>query len=133
MNSADVALLITAIGGSCAAIITAIAALRNSNSNAAKAETSEERIKKLEDDLADELKRRETDRRNIIVIGEELSNTRYDASALAMLVNQLFNQFKAATGTAPEVDIEMLRHLRTIGYITGQLGPLDVEAVKAQK
>jgi hypothetical protein len=34
MATADVALLITAIGGSVAAIITAIAALRNSNANA---------------------------------------------------------------------------------------------------
>ena len=123
MTGAELSALITAVGVSVAGILTAIAALVNARNSAAK-------VEELRGKLDNELKRREIDRRDIILIGDSLADARSDTAAMALLINQLFNQYREATGKAPDVNIEMLKHMRTIGYITGKLGPLDVEAVR---
>lgn len=69
-------------------------------------------------------------RTELNLMGSALSDARYDTAAMALLINQLFDQYKSATGKAPEVNIEMLKHMRTISYVTGPLGPLDVDMVK---
>jgi hypothetical protein len=134
MASADIALLVTAIGGATAAIITAIAALRNSNYNAARVAEAAAAIdaleRKLEQAAVEAERQAIANRNSIIYIGEDLSRNRADNAKLALLVNQLFNQFKEATGKSPDIDLEMLRHLQTLSYITGPLGPLDTEAVR---
>lgn len=65
-------------------------------------------------------------RTNIILLGESMGSVRSDNAKMALLINQLFNQFETATGHKPDVDIQMLKHMRTIEYITGPLGPLEV-------
>jgi len=63
-------------------------------------------------------------RTNIILLGESMGNVRNDNAKMALLINQLFNQFEEATGRKPDVNIDMLRHMRTIEYITGPLDTL---------
>lgn len=137
MNSADAALLVTALGGSIAAIITAIAAYINARNNAAKVDELEREINEVKDQrddfekqLVNEKHMREFTRRDIVLIGEQLQAARSDVAAMALLINQLFNQYQEATGKKPDVDVDMLRQMNTIQYITGKLGPLDVDAVK---
>lgn len=65
-------------------------------------------------------------RTNIVLLGESMGNVRSDNAKMALLINQLFNQFEQATGHKPDVDISMIKHLRTLEYITGPLGPIDV-------
>lgn len=72
-------------------------------------------------------------RTELVLIGQNLAGTRADCASLAMLVNQMFNQFEEATGRKPDIDIEMLKHLQTISYITGKLGPLDLSDYKEPK
>ncbi len=137
----EVSGLVTAIGLALAGVISAIAALISARNSAAKVEDLEKRAAALEAALAAEKTqraaeqhaedmRREVDRRDIVLIGENLGDARADVAAMALLINQLFDQYKTATGKAPDVNIEMLKHMRTISYITGKLGPLDVEAVR---
>lgn len=134
MNGLEVAAIITAIGGF-------VAVVGGLFVNARKIEEVKERdraemddlkaeIEKLKRDGEDSRRREEFDKRDIILIGEQLAGTRADASKLALLINQLFNQYKAATGQAPDVDVEMIAHMREIYYITGRLPAIDVEAVK---
>jgi hypothetical protein len=70
--------------------------------------------------------RDEIARTNIILLGESMGLVRGDCASLAMLVNQLFKEFERETGHRPPVDIEMLKHMRTIEYITGPLGPFEI-------
>lgn len=65
-------------------------------------------------------------RTNIVLLGESMGSVRSDNAKMALLINQLFNQFQQATGRKPDVDINMIKHLRTLEYITGPLGPLEV-------
>ncbi len=88
-----------------------------------------ERIDRLQTAL-DEAEHRSSDnRRDIILIGESLAAARSDNAKLALLINQLFRQFEQATGERPAVDLEMLKNMQTLSYITGPLGPLDVSLV----
>jgi len=65
-------------------------------------------------------------RTNIILLGESMGSVRSDNAKMSLLINQLFNQFQEATGRKPDIDIEMIKHLRTLEYVTGPLGPIDV-------
>jgi hypothetical protein len=65
-------------------------------------------------------------RSELVILGQNLAALRADNASLAMLVNQLFNQYEAATGKKPDVDFDMLRNLQTLQYVTGKLGPLDL-------
>lgn len=134
MTTTEIALLITAIAGGLGGLITALAALLKTRSESALNGHERDELKKRVAELEGQHQKDRVDiernRTDLIMIGEAWSDTKYDTATMALLINQLFNQYKAATGQAPEVDIEMLRHMRTIGYITGPLGPLDTESVK---
>ncbi len=134
---AFVTALIGALGVSVAGILTAIAALRNANYSAAKIRDLETQIADLgkenesrQSEIEEAHKREEFSRRDIVLIGEQLAGTRSDAAKLALLMDQLFRYYKEAVGKDPPIDIRMLEHMREIYYITGPLGPLDVEALK---
>jgi gas vesicle protein len=141
MDSTQIALLITAICGGIGGLITAIAALLKIRTESAFGAHERDELKQqidagnrereqLKQELA-EVKRAsqvrdDLARTNIILLGESMGGLRNDNAKLALLVNQLFNQFQTATGRRPDVDLEMLKHMRTIEYITGPLGPLEV-------
>lgn len=72
-------------------------------------------------------------RTELIILGQSIADLRNDSASLALLVNQLFNQFQDATGRKPDIDFEMLHNLRTLQYKTGKLGPLDLSAYKEPK
>ena len=116
MNGLELAAVITAFGG----FIGVVGALF----------ANAKRIDSLADQLKEERHRAEKTRGDLILMGESLSLNRQDNAKLALLVNQLFNQFRDATGREPTIDMDMLHQMMTISYITGPLGPLDVEAVK---
>ncbi len=69
-------------------------------------------------------------RTEIVLLGQNIAALRADNASLAMLVNQLFNQYEQATGKKPDIDFEMLRHLQMFQYITGKLGPLDLSSYR---
>lgn len=91
---------------------------------------NKEKIAELQKAIDEYKRQQERNRTDVILIGEALADARHDTAAMALLINQLFDQFKDAVGKAPDVNIEMLRQMRTIGYITGPLGPLDVTAAR---
>lgn len=113
MSVTELVLLITTV-------TSAIVAIINTRTNATA-------IDELKDELEDAHKQQKNARRDIILIGEQLAVTRQDSAALVILVNQLFNQYEQATGKKPDVNWEMFDQMRTIQYITGPLGPLNVE------
>ena len=91
--------------------------------------------KRREDDQARK-DRDEHDRRlrtELVILGKHIAGLRADNASLAMLVNQLFNQYEQATGSKPDVDFEMLKNLQTLTYITGKLGPLDLSTYQEPK
>jgi hypothetical protein len=111
-----------------AAIITAIGSwIFNATRMAAMARSQDEAKRKQ-----DEADRRETlNRKDIILIGEQLAITRIDAAKMALLIDQLYRQYETAIGQPPAVDLDMIRHMRELYYITGPLGPIDTNAAKS--
>lgn len=105
-----------------AAIITAIGTLLF---NATKLADMNKRL--------EEYKRRENlNRTDLITLGEQLQTTRSDAAKMALLIDQLFRQYQTAIGKPPDVDLKMIQHMRELYYVTGPLGPIDVQAIKQQ-
>lgn len=100
-------------------LTSAVVALINTRANATA-------IDKLKKDLAEATHDQETARKDIILIGESLHQARSDNAIIAEAFNQLFIEFKEVTGHRPSVNLERLRHMQTIAYVTGPLGPLDV-------
>lgn len=95
-----------------------------------KREEAEQGQEQLKREIA-EVKRQaqardEIARTNIVLLGESMGMVRGDCASLALLVNQMFKEFETETGHKPPVDIEMLKHMQTIQYITGPLGPLEI-------
>lgn len=117
-------LIISTITGSIVAIL-------NTRINASKIDESKRQIEKLTADLEYTRKAAQTQneiaRENIILLGESMSNVRSDNAKLALLVNQLFNQYEAAIGHKPDVDFGLLRDMRTLEYITGPLPHLEIK------
>ena len=115
MTIAELALLITTLSG-------AIVALINTRANSTA-------IGKLQEQLTDAQDRQETARKDIIAIGEQLHFARLDNAVIAEAFNQLFIEFREVTGHKPAVNIDRLKHMQTISYITGPLegGPLQVK------
>ena len=120
-------LVVSTITGSVISIIRLFDEVHDSRE---KIEALQNEVVRYKATIADFEDYKERTRTEIVMIGQALSDARYDTAAMALLINQLFDQYKTATGTAPEVNIEMLRHMRTIGYVTGPLGPLDIDAIK---
>ncbi len=111
MTVAELALLITTLTG-------AIVALFNTRSNATA-------IDKLKRELDDAEKRQTDARKDIILIGESLHEARMDNAVIAEAFNQLFVEFTQVTGHRPGVNLARLRHMTTLKYVTGPLGPLE--------
>lgn len=113
MSIAELALLITTLSG-------AIVALINTRANSTA-------IGKLQADLVDAQDKQEKARKDIILIGESLHDARLDNAVIAEAFNELYLEFRQVTGHKPLVNLDRLRHMRTIEYITGPLerGPLE--------
>jgi hypothetical protein len=111
MSVAELALLITTLSG-------AIVALLNTHTNAAE-------ISKLQASLKSAQEKQEQWRGDLIDVGEQLHQARLDNAIIAEAFNQLFSEFRDVTGHRPKVNLDRLKHMQTIQYITGPLGPLD--------
>jgi hypothetical protein len=131
MTIAELALLITTLSGAIAALIGAIVALvkTRTDSELGRHERDELRKESAEQKalIEDLQKNRVTDRRDIILIGESLAQARSDNAIMAEAFNQLWNEFYTVTGHKPQANLEGLKRLQTIRYITGKLGPLNIE------
>ena len=113
-----------------ALLLGAVAAVGGVISNARRIDDLQKQLDAARREVSDARRsarsRDDIARANIILLGESMSNVRSDNAKMALLINQLFKQYEAATGHKPDVDIGMIKHLRTLEYITGPLGPLEV-------
>lgn len=114
MTVAELALLITTLSG-------AIVALLGVRANTAKLSELQE---KLKDAKADE----QNNRKDIILIGEQLSGTRQDISKLVLLVNQLYIDYQNETGKKPNINWEMFDQFLMVKHVTTPLGPLHLKS-----
>lgn len=154
ITSADVAILFSAI----AVLIGAYATYRNSVRKAefdrlqARVLDTEKRLAESEQRAAinerraiDGERRAEDYRSDVVQIGESLLRERNEtARRLAIIVSdgnakiqkvvivleKVLTDLETATGAKPDIDLDALRRLVVIDSVTGQLGPIDVEAVK---
>lgn len=117
-------LIISTITGSIVAVL-------NTRINAVKIDESKRQIEKLTADLEYTRKAAQTQneiaRENIILLGESMSNVRSDNAKLALVFNQLYNDFERVTGSKPPIDLQLLRDMRTLEYITGPLPHIEVK------
>ena len=113
MTVAELALLITTLSG-------ALVALLGVRANAAK-------LSELQDKLKESSHDSENNRRDIILIGEQLSGTRQDIGKLVLLVNQLYIDYMRETGKKPEVNWEIFDQFLMVKHVTTPLGPLQVK------
>ena len=113
-----------------ALLIGAVAAVGGVISNARRIDELQKQLDAARRDLTEAKRSAQSQndiaRTNIILLGESMGSVRSDNAKMALLINQLFNQFQQATGRKPDVDINMIKHLRTLEYITGPLGPIDI-------
>lgn len=126
MSIAELTLFITPI---VAAIGAAIVALINSRANAVEIVKLKDDLKEAKEELEGYEEKQADARKDIILIGEQLHEARLDNAVMAEAFNQLFIEFRDVTGSKPKVNLDRLRHMRTIQYITGPLGkgPLDIQ------
>ncbi len=136
MSSSDVALLITALGGSIAAIITAIAALRNSNYSAAKIADLQEANKKLEAQNDRLLKENEDERshsnyQDEIILDQHQKIERWQqwGGRIGRQMNQLQLQIGAQQQSKSSMDDTQPLPAIKKSWITGPLGPIDLRDV----
>src|SRR5512139_868999 len=122
MTIAELALLITTLSG-------AIVALLGVRSNTAKITELQTKLDEAHEQIIDAQDKQNDARKDIIRIGEQLHEARLDNAIMAEAFNQLFTEFRDVTGHKPAVNLERLKHMRTISYITGPLdsGPLKVQ------
>ena len=134
-----------------AVLLAAYATYRNSISKAEQ-ERLNMRVVELEKRLADSEQRANDNERkaieyreDVIKLGEQMERERKDNTRCLAIVAQdadqkikkvvfalemVIAEFESTMGRKPEVDFEALKRLAVIDHITGQLGPIDVEAVK---
>lgn len=127
MSSADIAALITALGVAVGALIGSIAALMNARTNKHEQEELKEELGAATKRITELEAHRVTDRESIIMIGNSLAQAREDNAVLAEAFNKVWQEFNEVTGHKPTVDLDMLKRLHQIRYITGRLNPLDIE------
>lgn len=122
MTIAELALLITTLSG-------AIVALLGVRNNTAKLADLQKQLDEAHKQIIDGQDKQNDARKDIILIGEQLHYARLDNAIIAEAFNLLFVEFKSVTGRNPAVNLERLRHMQTIQYITGPLesGPLKVK------
>lgn len=125
MDTAQLAVVIGIIGAT-AGLITALGGVVLNAHRIDELQKQVESERKQRIDLQD--KQTEA-RKDIIMIGEQLHFARLDNAIIAEGFNQLFAEFREVTGHKPTVNLERLRHMQTISYITGPLegGPLQVK------
>lgn len=121
MSIAELTLLITALSG-------AIVALLNGRTYKHELDETKEKLDEATKRIGELEAHRITDRRDIILIGESLAQARADNAIMAKAFNNLWEEFFRVTGHKPEANLDMLKQLQTVQYITGQLGPLNVES-----
>lgn len=122
MTIAELALLITTLSG-------ALVALYGVRVNATKLAELQKQLEEANRQIIDGQDKQGEARRDIIIIGEQLHFARLDNSVIAEAFNQLFAEFREVTGHKPAVNLERLKHMQTIQYITGPLedGPLKMK------
>lgn len=109
MSSADIALLITAIGGSAAAIITAIAALRNANANARRVDDLIKENEKLH--AENDAKTEHNQQQDAVIVDQqsELNQTRHKIDQWhewGARVGRLMNQMQLQLGSVEAMQRE---------------------------
>jgi hypothetical protein len=70
--------------------------------------------------------RTETARRLALIV----SDGNAKIQKVVIVLEKVMSDLEAATGTKPDIDMEALKRLVVIDSVTGQLGPLDVAAVR---
>jgi hypothetical protein len=113
MSVAELALLITTLSG-------AVVALLGVRSNAAKLTELQDKLKDAEHDATN-------NRKDIILIGEQLSGTRQDISKLVLLVNQIYIDYMNETGQKPKINWEIFDQFMMVKHVTTPLGPLQMK------
>jgi hypothetical protein len=131
MSIGELALLITTLSGAIAAMVGAIVALMKTRTDSELGRHERDELRQESAEQKKQIEKLEgyrvTDRRDIILIGESLAQARSDNAIMAEAFNQIWSEFYRATGHKPEANLEALKRLQTIHYITGPLGPLNVE------
>lgn len=70
--------------------------------------------------------RTETERRLAIIV----SDGNAKIQKVVIVLEKVLVDMEAATGSKPDIDMDALKRLVVIDSVTGQLGPIDAEAVK---
>ena len=146
-TSSDLAIIISAF----AVLLGAYATYRNSVRKAefeklqARVVETEKRLADAERRASDNERRAFEYRNDIIQIGEAIEVERKenarrlaliaeDANAkinkVVLVLEKVVVDFEAAAGRPADVDMEALKRLVVLDHFTGQLGPIDVQAVK---
>lgn len=118
MNATELALLITALSGAIVALLNGRNYKHELDETKSKLDEAARRISELE-------AHRITDRRDIILIGESLAQARADNAIMAKAFNSLWEEFFRVTGHKPEANLDSLKQLQTVQYITGKLEPIN--------
>lgn len=134
MSSADVALLITAIGGAFAAIVTSLAALRNSNYNADKLKTLEKENERLR--AENDKKTQHNDYQDAVILEQQSKIQKW--SAWGDRIGRQMNEMQLQIGYQQQArpmqksndDTQPLRRPVDKDWITGPLGPLDATTLR---
>lgn len=148
VSGADVAVIVSAI----AVLLGAYATYRNSVRKA-EFERLQARVVELEKRLTD-AEQRATDnerraleyRRDVIKLGEQLEKERLESirrlglvsadgnakiTKVVIVLERVIQDFEAATGSRPDIDLEALKRLAVIENVTDRLGTLDVHAARS--
>jgi hypothetical protein len=131
MSVTELALLITTLSGASAALVGAIVALIKTRTDSELGRHERDELRQAAVEQRKQIEKLEafrvTDRRDIILIGESLAQARSDNAIMAEAFNQIWLEFYQVTGHKPAANLEALKRLQTIQYITGKLAPLNVE------
>lgn len=146
-TSSDLAIIISAF----AVLLGAYATYRNSVRKSefeklqARVVETEKRLADAERRASDNERRAFEYRNDVIQIGEAIETERKEnARRLAIIVSdgnakiqkvvivleKVLTDLEAATGAKPDIDLDALKRLVVIDSVTGQLGPIDVQAVR---
>jgi hypothetical protein len=146
-TSGDLAVICSAI----AVLFGAFATYRNSVRRAdfekllTRVTETEKRLADSERRASDNEQRALEYRQAVIKIGEQMSAERHENSRrlalvaqdgnskinkVVLVLEQVLKDFEAVVGRTPDVDIDALKRLVVNDHVTGQLGYIDVQAVR---
>lgn len=102
-----------------------------SNENERRALDSERRAEEYKNDVrqigeAFLKERTETARRLALIVQD--GNAKIQK--VVIVLEKVLGDMESATGTKPDIDLDALKRLVVIDSVTGQLGPIDVQAAK---